>query len=99
MKHTLIARAVHDVADYVQDKMGSGAFDIFPGSHPRTQAEREARLQSNHKVAADKLRQFASRSETEPVKLAEFETLIYGMPIPDKIRKPAEWAIYDRYGA
>ena len=98
MKGQLIAGAVRDVADYVEEKM-VGAFDIVSGHHPRTEAEREAMLQARHKAAADKLRAFATRSEKEPVTLAEFLSLLHGLSVPDGIRKPAEWAIYDCYGA
>lgn len=93
-----IAGAVRDVADYVQEKM-VGAFDIVPGRHSTTEAEREAELQAQHKSAADKLRAFATLSETEAVTLDELVALLHGLSVPDSIRKPAEWAIYDRYGA
>jgi hypothetical protein len=93
-----IAKAVRDVADYVQEKT-TGAFDIIPERHPSTEAEREAELQVQHKAAADKIRAFAARSETELVTLAEFVSRLHGLSVPDWICKPAEWAIYDRYGA
>ena len=92
-----IADTVLDVADYVQEKM-VGAFE-YPGRHARTAAEREADLKAHHKAAADKLRAFATRSETSPVTLTEFTSLLHGLMVPDKIRKPAEWAIYDRFGS
>ena len=98
MKDESIAKAVRDVADYVQNEIGSSAFDIFPSRHPRTQAEREAELQASLKAVADRLRAFATRSETEPVRLADFVALLHGLQVPDQIGKPAEWAIYDRYG-
>ncbi len=99
MTDVSIAKAVRDVADYVQNGIGSAAFDIFPGRHPRTQPERETEIQASLNTVADRLRAFATRSETEPVRLADFVGLLHGLPVPDKICKPAEWAIYDRYGA
>ena len=94
-----IAEAVRDVADYVETQMGLGAFDIIPYIHESADRKREAAAQAEHKVTADALRAFAKRSETEPVLLAGFVSLLQGLPVPDKIKKPAEWAIYDRYGA
>ena len=87
------------VADYVENEMESGSFDIAPGVHEITDRRRAAALHAEQKTAADALRLFATLSETEPVKLAVFVALLRGLPVPDKIKKPAEWAIYDRYGA
>ncbi len=56
-------------------------------------------LQAEHKAAADKLRAFATRSESEAVTLIELVSLLHGLSVPDGVRKPAEWAVYDRYGA
>ncbi len=86
------------MANFIQEKMG-GTFDIIPSRHPRTEADREADLQAAHRAAADKLRAFATRSEAGPVTLAEFVSLLHGLSVPDSVRKPAEWAIYDLYGA
>src|ERR1700712_2987620 len=93
-----IAEAVWDVADYVETKMGLGAFDIMPGIHERSDRRREADAQAEHKIAADALRAFAKRSESEPVTLVGFVLLLEALPVPDIVRKPAEWAIYDKYG-
>lgn len=94
-----ITAAVRDVADFVETQIGSGLFDIVPGVHERADRERAVAIQAMHKLTADGLRAFALRSETQPVKLSEFVALIKELPVPDKISKPAEWAIYDRYGA
>lgn len=99
IRNESIADAVRDVADFVENRMGLGLFDIMPGIHERADRERADVTQAGHKLIADALRAFALRTETQPVKLSEFILLIKDLPIPDKIRKPAEWAIYDRYGA
>ena len=99
MFRSSIADAMRAVADYVENEMESGSFDIAPGVHEITDRRRAAALHAEQKTAADALRLFATLSETEPVKLAVFVALLRGLPVPDKIKKPAEWAIYDRYGA
>ena len=94
-----IADAVRDVANYVENDMEAGAFDIVPGIHESADRRRAVATHADNKAAADALRSFALRSESEPVTLRAFVALLGGLLVPDRIRKPAEWAIYDRYGA
>jgi hypothetical protein len=79
--------------------MGSGVFDIVPNIHASADRKREATWHARLRAAADRLRTFATQSETEPVTFAALVSLLDGLPVPDSVRKPAEWAIYDRYGA
>ena len=74
-------------------------FDILPGVHESADRKRQVTWDAQQKAAADTLRAFATRSETEPVTIAAFRALLEGLPVPDTVRLPAEWAIYDRYEA
>ncbi len=94
-----IAEAVRNVADYVEKKSGWGVFDIVPGIHQKADRERQVTWDAQQKAAGEALRAFATRSETDPVTIAAFRALLEGLPVPDIVRLPAEWAIYDRYGA
>jgi hypothetical protein len=94
-----ISEAVRDVADYIEHDMEAGALEIFPGIHESADRRRAVAIQTDNKAVADALRLFAKRSESESVDLSVFVALLGGLMVPDKIRKPAEWAIYDRYGA
>jgi hypothetical protein len=38
-------------------------------------------------------------AEFEPVTIVAFRALIEALIVPDQVRLPVEWAIYDRYGA
>lgn len=93
-----IAEAIMDVADYIEQNQ-VGADDLVPRIHEVADRRREAAWKAVQKSRADMLRGLAARSETEPVTLSEFTSLISACPVPDPIRLPAEWAIYDRYGA
>jgi hypothetical protein len=91
-----IAEAARDVADYIEKK---SVFNVLPGVHESADLKRQAIWEAQQKVAADTIRAFAARSEFEPVTIVAFRALIEALIVPDQVRLPVEWAIYDRYGA
>ena len=90
-----IAEAARDVADFIEKK---SVFNIFPGVHESADLKRQATWEAQQKAAANTIRAFAARSESEPVTIVAFRALIEALIVPDPVRLPVEWAIYDRYG-